>query len=249
MFSIDGSHCASTHGLVISVMILQILHCLSHQGSPYRTLMSINSFLLLFFKNLFIAYFWQCWVVIGLQHMVFLYLWRAGVTLCCGSWACSGSAVVAHRLSYSRACGISLDLGSNQVPCIGRGIIYHWGTKEVQMRVNFTSSSFWFEILKHCLDCLWVFICEEGSNFILVAQWQRVHLPMQETWVPPMIQEDPLGHGAIKHLWHRHNYWACALEPRSHNHKSPWPTTRGATKMRSLSITTWCSGVAPTLWN
>ena len=129
MFSIDGSHCASTHGLVISVMILQILHCLSHQGSPYRTLMSINSFLLLFFKNLFIAYFWQCWVVIGLQHMVFLYLWRAGVTLCCGSWACSGSAVVAHRLSYSRACGISLDLGSNQVPCIGRWILCHWATR------------------------------------------------------------------------------------------------------------------------
>ena len=131
-----------THELVISVTIVQILHCLSHQRSPHRTLMRINSFLLLFFKNLFIAYFWQCRVVTGLQHMVFLYSWRAGATLCCGSWACSGSAVVAHRLSYPVACGISLDPGSNQVPCIDRWILYHWGAKEVQMRVNFTSSSF-----------------------------------------------------------------------------------------------------------
>ena len=25
----------------------------------------------------------------------------------------------------------------------------------------------------------------------LVVQWQRIHLPMQETWVPSLVQEDP----------------------------------------------------------
>ena len=50
----------------------------------------------------------------------------------------------------------------------------------------------------------------------LVAQWLRIHLPMQETWVRALVQEDPTCRGAIKPL--RHNYWACALEPVSHNY-------------------------------
>ena len=50
----------------------------------------------------------------------------------------------------------------------------------------------------------------------LVAQWLRIHLPMQGTWVRSQVQEDPTCHGATK-LVH-HNYWACTLEPAGHNY-------------------------------
>ena len=47
---------------------------------------------------------------------------------------------------------------------------------------------------------------------------------MQETWVQSLIQEYPTCHRATKSVGH--NYWACALEPRSHNycaHVPPLP--------------------------
>ena len=43
-----------------------------------------------------------------------------------------------------------------------------------------------------------------------MAQWLRICLPMQETKVRSLIQEDPM-----------HHDWACALEPICHNHGSP----------------------------
>ena len=38
----------------------------------------------------------------------------------------------------------------------------------------------------------------------LVAQWLRIHLPMQGTWVRALVWEDPTCHGATKPM--RHNY-------------------------------------------
>ena len=38
----------------------------------------------------------------------------------------------------------------------------------------------------------------------LVAQWLRIRLPIQGTWVRSLVQEDPTCHGAPKPL--RHNY-------------------------------------------
>ena len=32
----------------------------------------------------------------------------------------------------------------------------------------------------------------------LVAQWLRIHLPMQGTWVRALVREDPTYHGATK---------------------------------------------------
>ena len=49
----------------------------------------------------------------------------------------------------------------------------------------------------------------------LVAQWLRICLPMQGTWVWALVWEDPTCRGATKPVCH--NYWACALEPMSHN--------------------------------
>ena len=49
----------------------------------------------------------------------------------------------------------------------------------------------------------------------LVAQWLRIHLPMQGTPVRALVREDPTCRGATKPMCH--NYWACTLEPTSHN--------------------------------
>ena len=59
----------------------------------------------------------------------------------------------------------------------------------------------------------------------LVAYWQRICMPMQETWVwslfwedptRSLILEDPTLHRTVKPKCH--NYWACALDPGSHNY-------------------------------
>ena len=42
----------------------------------------------------------------------------------------------------------------------------------------------------------------------LVAQWLRIHLPMQGTRVRALVWEDPTCRGAAKPM--RHNYWGCA---------------------------------------
>ena len=50
----------------------------------------------------------------------------------------------------------------------------------------------------------------------LVAQWLRIHLPMQGTRVRALVREDPTCRGATEPV--HHYYWACALEPASHNY-------------------------------
>ena len=50
----------------------------------------------------------------------------------------------------------------------------------------------------------------------VVAQWLRIHLPMQGTRVRSLIREDPTCCGTTKPV--RHNYWGCALEPVRHNY-------------------------------
>ena len=47
----------------------------------------------------------------------------------------------------------------------------------------------------------------------LVAQWLRVHLPVQGTQVWALVREDPTCHGAARPA--SHNYRAYALEPGS----------------------------------
>ena len=46
----------------------------------------------------------------------------------------------------------------------------------------------------------------------LVAQWWRIHEPMQGASVQSLIQEDPTCHRAAKPVCH--NHWAYALEPQ-----------------------------------
>ena len=66
----------------------------------------------------------------------------------------------------------------------------------------------------------------DGCWASLVAQWLRIHLPMQGAWVQALVLEDPTCRRATKPV--RHNYWdrmpqllkpAC-LEPMLHNKRS-----------------------------
>ena len=59
---------------------------------------------------------------------------------------------------------------------------------------------------------------KSGPWTFLVAQWLRICLPMQGTRVWALVQEDPTSCGATKPV--HHNYWACALEPKSHNYSA-----------------------------
>ena len=38
----------------------------------------------------------------------------------------------------------------------------------------------------------------------MVAQWLRILLPMQETWVRALVQEDPTYRGATKPVYHNY---------------------------------------------
>ena len=43
-----------------------------------------------------------------------------------------------------------------------------------------------------------------GGRTSLVAQWLRIHLPMQGTWVRALVWEDPTHRGATKPMRHNH---------------------------------------------
>ena len=91
----------------------------------------------------------------------------------------------------------------------------------------------------------------------LVAQWLRIHLSMQGSQVQSQVQEDPICRRATKPVCH--NYWACTLEPKSHNNwahapkllkpvnQSPCSAIREATTMRSPCTTTNSGPCSPQL--
>ena len=66
----------------------------------------------------------------------------------------------------------------------------------------------------------------------LVAQWLRIHLPMQGTQVRALVREDPTCYGATKPV--SHNYWACTLEPVSHNYWARVPQLRKPTHLEPV---------------
>ena len=75
------------------------------------------------------------------------------------------------------------------------------------------------------------------SRGFLVIQWQRIHLPMQETGVRSLVREDPTGLGATKPLYPH------ILEPGNCNDRGPCvlePVFRNgeATAVRSPSTAT-----------
>ena len=58
----------------------------------------------------------------------------------------------------------------------------------------------------------------KGLGTSLMVQWLRICLPMQETQI--QFRDDRMYLRVTKPMWHK--YWAHALEPTSHNYRSPW---------------------------
>ena len=72
-------------------------------------------------------------------------------------------------------------------------------------------------LLKHCCKLIHAHAFLKRKYWAsLVAQWLRICLPMQGTWVRALVREDPMCCGATKPVCL--NYWACTLEPVSHNY-------------------------------
>ena len=84
-----------------------------------------------------------------------------------------------------------------------------WGCKDSDM----TELVNWTEYTHLCSHH---HVIKVDSRASLVAQWYRIHLPMQETWIWSLIKEDPPCCAATKPV--HHNCCACALEPGSHNY-------------------------------
>ena len=60
----------------------------------------------------------------------------------------------------------------------------------------------------------WKSVCKNCKvRTYLAAQWWRLCLPVQETWVSSLTWEGPTRYRATRRV--RHSYWACALEPGS----------------------------------
>ena len=74
-------------------------------------------------------------------------------------------------------------------------------------------------ITRYCISYKKKVLTKKSLGASLVAQWLRIHLPMQGTQVRALVWEDPTCCGATKPVCH--NYWTWALEPMSHNYWSP----------------------------
>ena len=103
---------------------------------------------LLFLTSLFIL--WLRCIFIATHS--FTLVAASGVTLCCGAWAshrsefyccdAQGSAVAAHGLSCSTACGIFLDQWWNLCPLYCRRILNHWRTREVHQEILYQRQAY-----------------------------------------------------------------------------------------------------------
>ena len=107
------------------------------------------------------------------------------------------------RPSCSAACGILPDQGSNPCPL-------HWQADSQPLRHQGSPTLSSFGYCSYIMSCearwtnssLLFFLKILGTS--LVAQWLRICLPMQGTWVLALVQEDPTCHGTTKPV--HHNY-------------------------------------------
>ena len=136
-----------------------------------------------------------------------------------GLGSCSSWPLECRLSTYGLVVSLHLESSKTRdgthVPCIGRQILNHWTTREIQIIIIFNCKRF-LNIEKNIFKM---------DNWIsLVVQWLRICLPMQETQVPSLVQEDLTYCRTTKSMYH--NYWSLwALEPtlcnkRSHSTRS-----------------------------
>ena len=144
---------------------------------------------------------------------------------------CAGSVVVAHGPSCSVACGIFPDQGSNPCPLHWQADsqpLCHQGSPNNELLCTHhpvsTVVNPWpilFNLFCAPTSANLIYLITSSIKFqyeqlkdkdiknittgtSLVAQWLRIRLLMQGTWVRALVQEDPTCCGATKPI--RHNY-------------------------------------------
>ena len=110
-----------------------------------------------------------------------------------------------------------------------------WNTNAVKYRVG-QKVCFGF-----CINILWKILNEpfsqpsiktnEDRQGFPCVQWLRVHLSMQGTQVWSLVQEDVTCPRVTRPVCC--NYWACALQPSSHNYWCLWGYSLSSATMRS----------------
>ena len=126
-----------------------------------------------------------------------------------------GSPRILEWVAYPFSSGSSRPSNWTGVSCIAGGFFTNWATREAHAIYNPLINTKQLFLLKY---------------FALVAQWLRIHLPMQETWVQSLVWVDAICHEETKLVCN--NYWACVLETRSHS------TTKEPTAMTSSHTAT-----------
>ena len=119
-------------------------------------------------------------------------------------------------------------------PCTCGHFIFYKGGRNIQWRKDSLFNKWCWENwtatckrmkLEHSLTPY----TKINSGASPVAQWLRVCLPMQGTWVQALVWEDPTCRGATRPM--SHNYWAgaygaCALQQERPAHRNEeWPPT------------------------
>ena len=150
---------------------------------------------------------------------------------------------------YPSTCGSlepTVPVCADQGPCYQKDNIRTWGTCVGSDHSLSSTPWGWWHVdtpWNYTCTCLLLWSLRNLLLGFLVAQWWRNRLPIQETWIWSLIQEDPTCCRTTKPVRHNywacapepgsgnywacapepgsHNYWACALEPGSHNYWSP----------------------------
>ena len=125
--------------------------------------------------------------------------------------------------SYGRLRILGSQSSSHQLVCIpGKGLTINWNRlwsnlclRTLSIIIELSASN-WRNLTAGCNTKRSSQHIRERYNqkvhcwMSLVEEWIRIHLPMQETWVRSLVQEDPTYHEATKPMCH--NYWAHALQ-------------------------------------
>ena len=135
-------------------------------------------------------------------------------------WGPQGQRATQWRHS-SRVAGAAVRGGREEILCAGKQRLREQHPHPTLPLLGFSS---WFSYFLAESLCAQIPHLQTTEKACPVAQWRRIHLPLQETQVRSLVREDPTCRGATEPV--RQNYAARALEPgsrskRSHHNERP----------------------------
>ena len=164
-------------------------------GAIIRSLRTGNSKISLFLLKISCLDWWGGYLLLFFIFPTFGLIW--GNSSLYGSWWDVGS--VFHHKTKDGTCSTS------QLPS-------QWGHWHSNSSRTLWLKKALYTIILAASECCKLPVVGSSQETIewasLVAQWLRICLPMQGTWVRALVWEDPTCRGATRPV--SHNYWACA---------------------------------------